>query len=174
MLTDILLIVLTVAVVAAVRQWCFEPVRVKGASMRSTLSDGEVLLVTKGDYLFSAPQRGEVVICHYPGRYIDKWKLFPQYFVKRIAAIPGDTVEFRDGILFVNGEAVNESYVDPEHNRRSITTEPHLLGEDEYYVLGDNRDNSNDSRRIGPITRRMIVGRVRQVIYPFSHIRDVS
>ena len=156
-----------------VRQFLFEPVRVKGSSMRSTLFNGEIMLVTKADVRLAGAQRQDVIICKYPGRYIDKWKVFPQYFVKRLIGLPGDTVSIEEGVVHINGQPLDEPYLDPAHTRRRRSMEPVTLGEDEYFVLGDNRDSSNDSRSIGPIPRRMLVGRVRAVFFPFRAIRRI-
>ena len=173
-MADAIRFLLVVLLVLLVRQFVFEPVRVKGRSMMSTLHNGEIMLVTKCDYLLGAPSRQDVIICHYPGRYLDKWKLIPQYFVKRLIGLPGDTVEIREGVVFVNGRELYEPYLDSAHTRRKSNMEPRLLGEDEYFVLGDNRDHSNDSRRIGPIRRKDLVGRVRCVFLPWGQARRID
>lgn len=157
-----------------IREFIFEPIRVKGSSMRSTLENGEMLLVAKIDYLLGEPQRHDVVICHYPGRYLDKWKIIPQYFVKRLIGLPGDTVAIEEGVVYINGMPVEEPYLDPKHTRRKPNMEPLTLEADEYFVLGDNRDNSNDSRRVGPLKRGMIVGKVRRVFFPFKAWRKIQ
>lgn len=173
MIADILMLLAIVAAVLLVRQFLVEPVRVKGTSMLSTLQNGEMLLVTKLDYLLSEPQRHDVVICYYPDRFVDRWKLIPQYFVKRVIGLPGETIEVHEGTVYINGEPLDEGYLDPEHTKRLTSMEPITLGEDEYFVMGDNRDNSNDSRRIGPLTRAMIVGHVRYAFFPFSQRRAI-
>lgn len=173
MVRDLVMLIGVVVIALLIRQYVFEPVRVKGASMRSTLENGEMMLVTKLDYILGDPKRQDVIICHYPGRYLDKWKLIPQYFVKRIIGLPGETVSIVEGVVHIDGEPLEEPYLDPKHTRRKPSMEPVTLGEDEYFVLGDNRDNSNDSRRIGPLKRGMLVGRVRTVFFPFKAIRRI-
>ena len=153
-----------VAIAFAVRGLLFEPIRVDGHSMDNTLSDGEVMLVTKPEYIFGEPQRFDVVICHYPGRGNTN-------FVKRIVGIPGDTVEVRDGYLYVNGERYEEPYVD---HRPDYTMAPMQVPEGQFFVLGDNRANSNDSHLVGPIDRSMIMGHVRHVLLPLDHWRPVE
>ena len=89
----------------------------------------------------------------------------PQAFVKRVIALPGDTLEWSEGVLLLNGEPLKEPYLDPARCRSLRTRPPRTLGPDEYYVLGDNRDASNDSRSVGPLRRRDIRGRVVAVLF---------
>lgn len=162
------LLVIVVAVVAAllIRTFLFEPVRVDGNSMQNTLHDREYMIVTKYQYLFNDPQRFDVVICHYPGRGNTN-------FVKRIVGIPGDRVAVQNGLLYVNGEAVEEPYIDyrPNYSMEEIVVE-----EGHYFVLGDNRSNSNDSHApgVGQLTRDQIRGKVRLVVWPISEFRTIQ
>lgn len=165
---------LLIILLLLVRHFLFEPVRVKGSSMLPALQNSDWLWVSKLDYHTGTPQRGDVVICYYPGRYLDQWKLIRQYFVKRIIALPGETIAIEDGVVHINGEPLDEPYLDPARVRYRRTMDARTLGPDEYFVMGDNRDSSNDSRRIGPITRDMLVGRVRRVIFPFRRRLPVS
>ena len=180
-----------VAVVAAllIRSFIFEPVRVDGHSMDDTLADGEIMFITKFDYSttwFSFPwqdnetkekaarltfggnpNRFDVVICRYPGRGDTN-------FVKRVVGLPGDTVELREGYLYVNGEKYDEPYINDEYRSGSLNTfGPVTVPEGHYFVMGDHRNNSNDSRHQGPIERSMIVGHVRQVVFPFGSWRGI-
>ena len=167
-------IVAAVAIAFVVRTFLFEPVRVDGSSMYGTLvdgeimcdtlQDGEIMLVTKPEYLLGDPQRFDVVICHYPNRGNTN-------FVKRVVGLPGDTVAVKDGYLYVNGEKYEEEYL---VNRPNYTLADYVVPEGMYFVLGDNRSNSNDSHLIGPISRDMIIGHVRQVVFPFSGWRAVE
>ena len=148
-----------------VRQFIFEPVRVDGHSMDDTLANGEVMFVTKFDYQFGGePDRFDVVICHYPGRGSTN-------FVKRVVGLPGDTVEVRGGYLYVNGVMYEEPYIT---HRPDYTMNAYTVPEGMYFVLGDNRSNSNDSHLIGTIDRSMIKGKVRQVILPLSAWRAID
>lgn len=149
------------------RHFGVELVRVKGNSMLDTLHSGQVLLVTRPDYRLGRPQRYDVVICHYPNRYADRWKLLRQCFVKRVIALPGETISMEEGIVHINGVPLQEAYLAAEHTRFQSSMEPRTLGEDEYFVMGDNRDRSNDSRRVGAIRRSAMVGKVRLVVWPF-------
>ena len=175
-----------------IRSFVFEFVKVDGASMERTLTDGEIMLVTKFDYSSTwlslpwqdpesqeqarrmtfggNPQRFDVVICRYPGRGA-------QNFVKRVIGLPGDTVEIRDGILLVNGDRYEEPYVDDAFRgpggSNGYAFGPYTVPEGEYFVMGDHRNNSNDSRAQGSISRDMIVGHVRSVI-SLSGIRGIE
>ena len=139
--------------------------RIKGRSMLPTLHDRDFALVWRLGYLFHKPRRGDVVICHYPGRKMKRIPFLPQSFVKRVIGLPGDTVEWLDGELLLNGQPLREPYLDPARCRFKRTRPPLTPRPDEYYVLGDNRDSSNDSRSVGPIRRRAIRGRVVCLIY---------
>ena len=162
------------------RMYIGEPIRVDGNSMCNTLMDGEIVLASKLAYRFGDMQRGDVVICRYPNRMegsvdlgaalsLDTYTLF----VKRLVALPGDTLAIRDGILYVNGQAVE----DPEFMASKPSDFPLIrLGADQYFVVGDNRGTSHDSRSfdVGPISGSAIMGKVKCVVWPLSEIRGVK
>lgn len=132
-----------------------QPHRVKGESMVASFEDGELLLTEKISYRFGDPQRGDVIVFEAPvGRRVD--------FIKRIIGLPGETVEVRGSSIFINGKKIEESYI------KSLTQgdEEVTLGQDEYFVLGDNRGASSDSRVFGSIKRSVIRGRVWFVYWP--------
>ena len=156
-------ILFAVVVALIVRTFIFEPVRVSGGSMKETLQNNEIMIVTKYDYLLGKPNRFDIVICHYPER--------KETFVKRIVGLPGDTISIVNGKLIVNGIEYEEDYIT---HRPNYLIEDYTNGEDEYFVLGDNRSNSNDSHIIGPIHRNQIIGHSRLVIYPFNKIRTLD
>ena len=173
----ILTLLAAVVIACVIRMFLFEPIRVEGESMTDTLQDREIVLVTKPGCLRDDINRGYIVICRYPNRNtgsslnlggsfevrFNKHTLF----VKRMIALPGDILEIREGKVYVNGEYVDETGI----NMRSHSSEnfgPVLLGEDSYFVMGDNRGNSNDSRRVGPISRDMIVGHVTNILWPLN------
>lgn len=157
----------------AIRLFLFEPVRVDGSSMLDTLHNNEYMFTEKVTYWFRAPERGEIVTCFYPGYTIS--------CVKRVIAIGGDTISIRDGQVYVNGEALDESaYVNIEGESLSWSV---MLGEmdevtvpeDCVFVMGDNRNDSKDSRTesVGFIPDYRIVGVCRAVIWPLSERRKV-
>ncbi len=158
--------ILTAVVLALViRTFLFSIYGVDGESMTNTLQNHERMFCTKLDYLLGEPSRGDVVICHYPNRGNTA-------FVKRLVGLPGDTVEMRDHHLYVNGERIE----DPENMNfaPNYNFSEYTLKDNEYFVLGDNRGNSNDSHSVGPIERGMIEAHVRTVIWPLSSIREVK
>ena len=169
-------------VVFFIRNFMFQIIRVDGKSMYDTLDDNERLFVTVYDVRFSTVDRGDIVICHYPNRGNTN-------FVKRVVAVPGDTLYCKDGVTHVVYETTDESgatvTVDEmldENNKYNYFLgnggdySDFTLGENQYFVVGDNRYNSHDSRAgdVGPITGDMIVGHVRSVIWPLSSIRTVE
>ena len=115
--------------------------KVSGDSMLNTLHDEDNLIVDKISYRFRAPERYEIIV--FPYRYAED-----TYYIKRIIGLPGETVQIIDGYVYIDGELLDESYclevIEP--NRYGIAAEPIELGEDEYFVLGDNRNHSADSR----------------------------
>ena len=129
-------------------------VRVKGRSMMDTLHNGDFMLALRYG-LFGEVRRFDVVICRYPGR--------KGYFVKRVVGLPGERVSMTEGALYVDGAEVTEDFP----LRRSLRGfDERTLGPDEYFVMGDNRPCSSDSRRVGPIHRRAILARVCCVFLP--------
>ncbi|MGN0779158.1 MAG: signal peptidase I [Aristaeellaceae bacterium] len=160
----IVTLAVAVAIALVIRTFLFEPVRVDGHSMDDTLANGEVMFVTKPEYLFGTPERFDVVICHYPGRGNTN-------FVKRVVGLPGDVVQITGGYLYINGEKYEEDYLT---HRPNYEMEPYQVPEGQYFVLGDNRSNSNDSHLIGPIDESMIMGKVHQVIFPLSAWRSIE
>ncbi len=146
---------------------------IRGSSMLSTLRNKDVALVWRLPYLFRQPRRGEVVICHYPGRKMKRLPFLPQAFVKRVIGLPGDTLEWQEGVLLLNGDPLDEPYLDSRHCRYPRTRPPRTLGKDEYFVLGDNRDSSHDSRSVGPLRRAAIRGRVVCLLFPLNRLGRV-
>jgi signal peptidase I len=171
-LSWVLTLAAAVAIALLVRTFLFEPIRVDGESMTDTLQNGELMFVTKPEYILGSPSRQDVIICRYPKR--------KEYFVKRLVALPGDTVEIKYdketsvNTVYVNGQAVDEPYLTPSRNDKDNSMAQITLKDDEYFVLGDNRDNSNDSRYVGALHRSQIVGHVRFVFFPFSEVHSIS
>lgn len=169
-----------IAIALLIRAFIAEPIRVDGTSMTNTLQNGEIVLVSKLDYRFGSMQRNDVVICRYPGRVnwsanigaavsLENYTLF----VKRLVALPGDTVEIKGGHLYVNDELVP----DPEkQGSRPYDFAKITLDEDQYFVIGDNRQTSHDSRAsdVGPISASAIMGKVKCVLFPLNKIRGVQ
>lgn len=157
-----LCIIAAAAVICALlRLFVFHTARITGSSMERTLNGGDVVLVYDLAYAFgNAPQRGDIVECTFPersGRY-----------VKRLIGLPGDRIEIRENCVYINGEYLSESYVSSVAEDYAIQ-----LGADDYFVLGDNRADSYDSRAadIGTLKQENIHGRVLMKIAPLRKIK---
>lgn len=135
-----------------------------GSSMEPTLSDADDLIANKIVYRFSDPVRFDIII--FPYKYEED-----TYYIKRVIGLPGETVYIdSEGKIFINEELLEESYGSETIKEVGLLVEPILLGEDEYFVLGDNRNNSKDSRFIdvGNVHRKQIIGKAGFRIFPFS------
>ena len=139
---------------------------VEGASMENTLHNGDNLIVDKLSYRFHDPERFDTIV--FPFQFQDN-----TYYIKRIIGLPGETVQIMDdGSIYINGEKLEENYgmevIKPETIGRAA--EPIELGDDEYFVMGDNRNNSSDSRTdmVGNIKRENIIGKAWLRIWPVS------
>ena len=138
----------------------FQIARVDGQSMAPTLEDHDRLFVNKLQYQFASPQRGDIVMLYYP---VDPDKMF----VKRVIAEPGDTLRIVDGRVFVNNSAMRDEFVAPEY-RSHDDFGPTVVPEGYYYVMGDHRNNSSDSRQWGPVPKKYIVGKVKIRWWPLQ------
>lgn len=139
---------------------------VDGQSMEATLSDGDSLIVDKISYRFKEPERFDIIV--FPFQYQEN-----TYYIKRIIGMPGETVQIdTEGNIYINGEILKESYgreiIRPENI--GAAAQPIQLGEDEYFVMGDNRNNSSDSRSpvVGNIKREDIIGKAWVRIWPLD------
>ena len=138
---------------------------VSGSSMENTLSDGDNLIVDKITYRFTDPQRFDIIV--FPFQYGEK-----VYYIKRIIGLPGETIRVQDGEIYVDGEILEDSYGREVMRSSGIAEDPIVLGEDEYFVLGDNRNDSMDSRdpSVGLIKRDHIIGRAWMRVWPLNEI----
>ncbi len=138
--------------------------QVSGSSMETTLSDGDHLIVDKISYRFEDPERFDIIV--FPFQYDTD-----TYYIKRIIGMPGETVQIDDsGTIYIDGEVLEEIYGREVIQNPGRASDPILLGDDEYFVMGDNRNNSSDSRdpSVGNIHRRDIIGRAFVRIWPIS------
>lgn len=137
---------------------------VSGSSMEPTLHHNDQLILDKISYRFSEPERFDIIV--FPFQYAEK-----TYYVKRIIGLPGETVQIDStGNIYINGEILEENYGKETILYPGLASEPITLGEDEYFVLGDNRNNSSDSRdpSVGNIRRSSIMGKAWVRIWPFE------
>lgn len=136
---------------------------VSGSSMETTLSSGDQLIVDKISYRFRDPKRYDIVV--FPYQYEEN-----TYYIKRIIGLPGETVQIVDGYVYIDGKELDEHYGNEVMKDPGIAGDPITLGDDEYFVLGDNRNNSQDSRaaNVGVLHRKDLLGRAWVRIWPFS------
>ena len=138
---------------------------VNGSSMDTTLANGQNLVMDKLSYRFHDPERYDIIV--FPYQHAEN-----TYYIKRIIGLPGETVQVIDGYMYINGKKLDEHYGAEVMEDPGIAAEPIKLGDDEYFVLGDNRNHSSDSRvaSVGVLTRDMLIGRAWVRIYPFNKI----
>ena len=134
---------------------------VEGPSMQPNFETGQFLIVSRADYLLGEPHRGDVLVFHYPGDPNED-------YIKRLIALPGDTVEIRDTQVYVNGTEADEPYINEPCIPARCPDAVWTLGPDEFFAMGDNRNHSVDSRVFGPVPRSYIVGRVLVRYWPPS------
>ncbi|MBI4135330.1 signal peptidase I [Candidatus Uhrbacteria bacterium] len=160
-------VVISLAIILPVRYFLVQPFYVKGASMEPNFYDHEYLVIDEISFRFREPKRGEIVVFRYP-------RDPSQFFIKRVVGLPGETIEIKNEELRIKsdeyreGIGLEETYLDQDmrwYGEHAVT-----LKEDEYYILGDNRDSSLDSRQFGPISRELIVGRVWLRGWPLDRI----
>ncbi len=155
--------VIMLTIVLLLRAYIAKPFIVSGISMYPTFNSWEYLIIDQYTYNFlREPQRGEVIVFKYPGNT-------DRYFIKRIIGLPGDTVSINNYDVSINGNTpLTESYISEQKRKRN--TMEITLADDEYFVLGDNRKESSDSRYWGPLKRKYIVGRPIIRLFPFNKI----
>ena len=157
-----LTIIIPVVAALLIHQYLFTFARVDVTSMLDTLHENNIMGVSRLHYRLNEPQRGEIITCNYPE---DGNKLF----VKRIIGLPGETIEIREGTVYIDGEPIAETYLTRVDDQ---SMDPITLAKDEIFVMGDNRPVSRDSRAVGPLTLDEIYGRVLFVAFPFNEIRS--
>ncbi len=163
------IVVISLLIILPIRYFIIQPFYVKGASMEPNFHDHEYLIIDEISYRFRDPQRGEVVVFRYPQNP-------REYFIKRIVALPGETIEIIDGEIFIynreNPEGfklVESSYLADNIHTDIIEDNPIVLSNKEYFVLGDNRYASKDSRTFGPLDKSFITGKVLLRGWPFKN-----
>ncbi len=155
---------LSVVIAVVVILFLYQPVRVEGTSMMPTLVNEERIFINKFVYRFGVADigRGDMVVFWFP-------KDTSKSYIKRVIGVPGDSVEVREGTVWINGKPLNESYVTAE-NRDSTSMPLTKLEGDNYFVLGDHRNSSNDSRSWGMVDRKYIYGKAVFVYWPLDRL----
>ena len=163
LISTVLYLALVVALTFLFVQYVGQRTHVNGDSMNNTLLDGDNLIVDKISYRFKDPERFDIIV--FPYQYQED-----TFYIKRIIGLPGETVQIEDGIIYIDGEILEESYGKEMMNSAGIASQPIELGEEEYFVLGDNRNNSRDSRdpSVGMIQEDQIIGKAFIRIWPFE------
>jgi len=164
------IVVISLVIIIPVRYFLIQPFYVKGASMEPNFYDHEYLIVDEISYRFNEPSRGDIVVFRYPRD--------PQeYFIKRMIGLPGESVQFKDGQVIIynkenpDGVVLDEPYLPAGLKTYALSEEKVNLGKDEYFVLGDNRNSSKDSRSFGPVNRSYLTGKVLLRGWPFDRIK---
>jgi len=164
------IVIISLVIILPIRYFIVQPFYVKGASMEPTFHDHQYLIIDEISYRFHEPARGDIVVFRYPQN--------PQeYFIKRIIALPGERVEVRDGSVYVYNDKYPEGFVLDENVYLADSVKTYDLSEeivtlqsDEYFVLGDNRNASKDSRSFGAVNKSFLTGRVMFRGWPFNQI----
>jgi len=154
------IVIIALVIVIPIRYFLFQPFIVKGQSMEPNFENGNYLIIDELSFRFRDPQREEVVVFRYPRNP-------SQRFIKRIIGLPGEKIEIKAGSIMVNDQILDES----EYLPFGLQTPGNIqisLNENEYFVLGDNRISSFDSRQWGPLPRKNIIGRVYFRAWPFT------
>lgn len=153
------------------RSFILQPFLVEGQSMEPNFHDGQFLLVDRINYKLRPPQRGEVIIFRYP-------KNTNEDYIKRIIGLPGENVQIENGKVLINNQLLDESYL-PRGTKTNVSSSISnnlniTLGPEEYFVLGDNRNNSSDSREWGTVPKQNIIGRAWFSVYPLADFGKIK
>jgi signal peptidase I len=153
------MVVISLAIVLPIRYFLIQPFYVKGASMEPNFHDREYLIIDEISYRFNEPARGDIIVFRYPRD--------PQeYFIKRIVALPGETVQVKDNGVYIfnkehpTGFKLDESYLPSGVITVAYSEDKVTVGDNQYFVLGDNRQASKDSRSFGVVDKSFVIGRV--------------
>ena len=164
------IVVISLVIIIPIRYFLIQPFYVKGASMEPNFYDKEYLIIDEITYRFQPAKRGDIVVFRYPRD--------PQeYFIKRIVGLPGEAVQIKDGDFVIynkqnpDGIVLKEDYLFTDVKTYGLTDEKITLGDNEYYVLGDNRNSSKDSRSFGPVNENFVIGRVIFRGWPFNKMK---
>ncbi len=163
------IVVISLVIIIPIRYFLIQPFYVKGASMEPNFHDHEYLIIDEITYRFKDPQRGDIIVFRYPRN--------PQeYFIKRIIALPGEKIQIKNGVVTIfndfysDGIELEELYLESGTKTYSLNDEIISIDENEYYVLGDNRNSSKDSRSFGVVNESFVTGRVLLRGWPFNKI----
>ncbi len=162
-------VAISIVIIIPIRYFLIQPFYVKGASMEPTFHDHEYLIIDEISYRFGEPKRGDVVVFRYP-------RDPREYYIKRVIGLPGEKIQVKGGDIFIynnenpEGFKLEEKYLPSNLETYGATEEIISVGEGEYYVFGDNRPTSKDSRNFGPVKRSFLIGKVLLRGWPFDRV----
>ena len=171
LLSTLMYIVAALCLALLLNRFVIQKVEVSQDSMYDTLKPGNQLFVEKVTNYFSDPERFDIVVFKAP---TDSELDNGQYWIKRVKRLPGDTIQMKEDGVYINGTKLEEKYVDGEMGDPGLIEEPMTLGDDEYFLMGDNRVVSQDCRVVGPISKEAMMGRVCLRIWPLSEFGTVD
>lgn len=157
---EYLVYIIIIFAIIIIRSFIVTPVRVNGTSMVPTLKDGEIMLLNKIDYRFHDIKRFDIVVV----------KTDDEKIIKRVIGLPGETLKYENDTLYIDGQEVKEEYTRKDTKDFNINDLGYkTIPQNSYFVMGDNRSNSKDSRIIGPVSRKQITGKASLVILPLKN-----
>ena len=160
----IITLLIAFVIALSLRMFVFEFVGIDGPSMEPTLVANETVVINKILYKYSTPSRGDVVVCLFPGE--------KDHYVKRVIGLPGETLQIKDGVIYINGEKLSDEYY--YNDEVPIGNYgPVVIAKDSVFLMGDNRNHSQDSRMLGSLKISDITGKVEFIVWPFDKIRKL-
>lgn len=157
--------IIIIAVVLFIKAFIVTPIKVNGESMYPTLEEGDIMILNKTAYYFNKPERFDIVVVNMPDEYL----------IKRVIGLPGERIEYKDNTLYVDDKKVKENF---KHGKTDDFNIEELgsdtVPEDSYLVMGDNRENSLDSRELGFMKEEQLLGRTSLIILPFDRIGNAK
>ena len=164
-LKNVLSYVIVIVLALLIKEYIFSPIKVNGSSMYPTLEDGDIMILNEIGYHLNGINRFDIVVV----------KKDNDRIIKRVIGLPGETVSYKDNKLYINGNEVKEDFThDITHNFDLSEIDVEVIPEDYYFVVGDNRGNSKDSRMIGLVSKSEIKGKTNLILYPFKKIGNVK
>ena len=164
------IVIIALLIVVPIRYFVFQPFFVRGQSMEPNFYQGDYLIIDELSYQFRAPQRGEVIVFKYPQDP-------SQRYIKRIVGLPGETIAIQEGKVFISQDGVDQPLEETGYLSQVVQTSGDIqitLNKEEYFVLGDNRSLSADSRRWGTLPEENIIGRVFLRAWPFAALAKIE
>ena len=165
LMKNIMTYVLIILVAIIIKLFIFSPIRINGTSMNPTLQDGDIMVLNEIGYRINGLQRFDIAVAKVDGERL----------IKRVIGLPGEKVEYKNNNLYINDEIVVENFTHGNTNDFSLSEiNIDKIPDGYYFLVGDNRGNSKDSRVIGPVHRSKIIGKTRLILYPFSRTSTVQ